>query len=1015
MRVMLAVLIVAMCLTPLSLLLPQTASAIDNISIEVTKFGNGLENVTIDFTNVGMDSSNSLLLQTGINVNSCSMSVKALPQTPGAQTGPSDVSIDFGGDSQVEWSFSGPGVGGLGLQSVFMDDKTSRGYNIPVTGGFNNTPLIRLPKYAAVSAATMNVSFVGVGMPGKILLMYGELPTYSWWGDLQNKLRLFPEFTTIDVMDVNALTPSLNAILNYSAVLVWSDYNYSYAFKDPAALGDLLASYVDAGGAVVLGDYAMYSSGNYWLGGRFNSSGYYCIQPNATVATFVTGMLGTVSQPNHPVLAGVSNVSFPLNYTHIVATDAALGASPIAYYDNGYILAANRTVNGVKRVDLNFWPVPYSDNADWGFGGDMEKLIKNALLYSGARSASVRVDILGDGTPEYQSSNLQGTVSIPDFTTTLNQYLSTVPASFTDAYGNAFVDIPVNVSSPGLANLLLANLRIVYDYTAAIGPNPVSGNLTLAVSALVPELQGANNVRVPIFVGSSTTGRLMLDSLDVWLTPPFHSPTVRSFFPEMDTTIHENTQLDMGVNVSDMYGNPVTIKWYLDNVLLDETNNNHSIMFDYSSAGSHAVSVITDNGLKPFRVDWNITVLNVNRGPAVTESEPLSDVVNIKEGGHQNFSVEAADPDDDPLSYCWTVDGGIQIAAKTNSFTYSADFFSNGSHKVSVAVYDTGNGSASRTWTVKVENVNQPPLIKESSPKDKVAIIETQTLDFSIVTADADNQTLTPIWFLDDLQVSTGISYTYKTDYRTSGNHTVKVTVSDGALTATHEWQVTVQNLNRLPVAIIDQPLESAEFVEGQAVRLSANSSYDPDHDDQISYMWKEGNVNFSEQPVLDKPFTHGIHTIVLEVRDRNGGTSQATVHFKVRWVELSLVIAIDPTEVRAGTKMDIIVTMSNVGDTDSTDLTLELLIDGKALQSRDVSALSAGESSKQLFQWKATKGAHTITANLGELTWNKAITVEGAAAAAPANPAGDILPFVLIIIVVVGLIAWGMWALGKK
>jgi hypothetical protein len=74
-----------------------------------------------------------------------------------------------------------------------------------------------------------------------------------------------------------------------------------------------------------------------------------------------------------------------------------------------------------------------------------------------------------------------------------------------------------------------------------------------------------------------------------------------------------------------------------------------------------------------------------------------------------------------------------------------------------------------------------------------------------------------------------------------------------------------------------------------------------------------------------------------------------------------------------------------------------------------------AGGSSKQLFQWKATKGPHTITATIGEMTKNQAITVESAPVAPPTFTAGDILPFILIIIVAVGLIAWGVWALGKK
>jgi archaellum component FlaG (FlaF/FlaG flagellin family) len=198
-------------------------------------------------------------------------------------------------------------------------------------------------------------------------------------------------------------------------------------------------------------------------------------------------------------------------------------------------------------------------------------------------------------------------------------------------------------------------------------------------------------------------------------------------------------------------------------------------------------------------------------------------------------------------------------------------------------------------------------------------------------------------------------------------------------------------------------------------VRLGANSSYDPDQDDQISFNWKEGSVNISDKMNFEMPFTHGIHTLVLEVRDRNGGISQATVHFKVLWTEISTVISTDPTEIAAGTKLDIIVTMSNVGDVDSEDMTLEVLVDGKSISSKTVPGLSAGGSTKQLFQWKATKGTHSITAKIGDQTWNKAITVDAAPAAPPSTAAQDALPFILIIIVAVILVAWGWWALGRK
>ena len=69
---------------------------------------------------------------------------------------------------------------------------------------------------------------------------------------VQNSLNNTDQFTTIDLHnDNNAGTPGLAQLLNYDAVIAWSNSIPSSA----AALGIVLADYVDAGGGVVLGTY----------------------------------------------------------------------------------------------------------------------------------------------------------------------------------------------------------------------------------------------------------------------------------------------------------------------------------------------------------------------------------------------------------------------------------------------------------------------------------------------------------------------------------------------------------------------------------------------------------------------------------------------------------------------------------------------------------------------------------------------------------------------------------------
>lgn len=77
---------------------------------------------------------------------------------------------------------------------------------------------------------------------------------------------------TCDYFDARFSTPSVAFLSdNYDCVVVWANY----AFFDRDAYGNNLADFVDAGGHVVLGAFAAYTSGNF-LGGRIMSDPAYC-------------------------------------------------------------------------------------------------------------------------------------------------------------------------------------------------------------------------------------------------------------------------------------------------------------------------------------------------------------------------------------------------------------------------------------------------------------------------------------------------------------------------------------------------------------------------------------------------------------------------------------------------------------------------------------------------------------------------------------------------------------------
>ncbi|MFH0956231.1 MAG: CARDB domain-containing protein, partial [Candidatus Aenigmatarchaeota archaeon] len=87
-------------------------------------------------------------------------------------------------------------------------------------------------------------------------------------------------------------------------------------------------------------------------------------------------------------------------------------------------------------------------------------------------------------------------------------------------------------------------------------------------------------------------------------------------------------------------------------------------------------------------------------------------------------------------------------------------------------------------------------IISSYSPTSLTpSLNEGSSLAFSVTASDPDSDPLTYSWKLDGTQVSTSSSYTYSPGYADSGSHAVTATVSDGSLTATNAWTVSVTNV----------------------------------------------------------------------------------------------------------------------------------------------------------------------------------------------------------------------------
>lgn len=231
---------------------------------------------------------------------------------------------------------------------------------------------------AAATLLVLSVSLAGAGTIN--VAIYGA-NDQGWNQEVRDKIAATGLFASVSFFDASSTTPTLADLENYQAVLVYSDGG----FADSTTLGSNLADYVDAGGGVVV---AVFAAASVPIGGRFATDDYSAIEPlSQSQDTELT--LGTVHEPGSPLLNGVT--SFDGGSSSYYGT-GALNPNAVSVVDwsNGAPLVARRTINGVNRVDLNFYPPSSDSRADfWNSSTDGAQLMANALLFTAGSASPV--------------------------------------------------------------------------------------------------------------------------------------------------------------------------------------------------------------------------------------------------------------------------------------------------------------------------------------------------------------------------------------------------------------------------------------------------------------------------------------------------------------------------------------------------------------------------------------------------------------------------------------------------
>jgi hypothetical protein len=166
------------------------------------------------------------------------------------------------------------------------------------------------------------------------------------------------------MFDARFGTPTLAFMSQYDEVIAYSDL----AWADPVAIGDRLADYQDAGGAVVVMTFSFQNGGGHTLQGRWMTGGYTPFNTTSTTG-FANRTLGAFDAGS-PLMQGVTT----LNAFYSDGVTLTAGATPVAAYNDGRPLLAIKTAGGHTAVGINAFP----DSLPSNFSGDWPRLLVNA-------------------------------------------------------------------------------------------------------------------------------------------------------------------------------------------------------------------------------------------------------------------------------------------------------------------------------------------------------------------------------------------------------------------------------------------------------------------------------------------------------------------------------------------------------------------------------------------------------------------------------------------------------------
>lgn len=339
---------------------------------------------------------------------------------------------------------------------------------------------------------------------------------------------------------------------------------------------------------------------------------------------------------------------------------------------------------------------------------------------------------------------------------------------------------------------------------------------------------------------------------------------------------------------------------------------------DYEDEGMYTVVFHVSDGSAEVTQEVQIEIRKLDRPPVLS---PIGDK-DVNDNELLTFTLNASDPDSDPITYRMTSLQGATLDQQTGVFSWTP-----ANSQIQVEPYEvtftaeTAEASVSETIQITVHDINHAPVLDPIGDKQ---IFENQELKFTINYYDVDEDPLTLDVVGDKATYFNQISktFTWLPNYKEHGTYYLEFFVSDGQEEVSELVKIEVLDVDAAPV--ID-PLTSYLEINVGATESFTVTASDPDGDTiTLSTEGLPETASFDQTGRFEWTPGYddiGLHTVSF-VASANGKLVKEEVVIKVIGAKISVTNFIISTSMLEINKdLTVSVTVQNTGNITSAEL----------------------------------------------------------------------------------------------